>query len=293
MTITPLEIRNEYTATAGQTVFSYTFKIFSATDLNVYVTPVGQDANDSADLTTAYVVDAGTIGDSAGGFLTLDVGANLNELVTIVSNVPSSRTTDYQNNGDFLPDTVNEDFDRVVSLAKQADSVASRLVRFPESQQGIASITLPPPSPGEFLSWNAGGDGFDNAGASEISGSILTDPTGNKAINGNPYLIEDVITFVGGGNSAWNLTDHPEATLELTASTTTLTTTVVPPAGTYGTVRVVQGGAGSFTLAYSADFDFGDAGEPTLSTVAGEEDLISFRSNGTKLHFVGAATGFA
>ena len=56
MTITTNPARNEYTANAGQTVFNYTFKIFSDTDLNVYVTPSGQECNDSTDLTTAYTV---------------------------------------------------------------------------------------------------------------------------------------------------------------------------------------------------------------------------------------------
>jgi len=39
MTITVSPARNEYTATGGQTVFNYKFKIFENTDLNVYITP--------------------------------------------------------------------------------------------------------------------------------------------------------------------------------------------------------------------------------------------------------------
>ena len=87
--------------------------------MNVYITPAGQDPDDSTDITVAYVVDAGTIGNPSGGFLTLDTGAALNDLITIVSSIPEDRTTDYQNNGDFRPDTVNSDIDRTVSLVKQ------------------------------------------------------------------------------------------------------------------------------------------------------------------------------
>ena len=58
MTITVAPARNEYTANAAQTIFNYTFKIFADTDLNVYITPSGQDANDSADLTTAAILSA-------------------------------------------------------------------------------------------------------------------------------------------------------------------------------------------------------------------------------------------
>ena len=48
MTITSQDARDEYTATAGQAIFNYTFKIYDATELDVYITPTGQEANDSA-----------------------------------------------------------------------------------------------------------------------------------------------------------------------------------------------------------------------------------------------------
>ena len=85
MTITAQDARDEYTATAGQTIFNYTFKIYADTELDVYITPSGQEADDSADLTTAYTVDPSTIGDPDGGFITLSSGANSGDLVTIVS----------------------------------------------------------------------------------------------------------------------------------------------------------------------------------------------------------------
>ena len=65
MTITTNDTRDEYTATAGQTLFNYTFKIFESTDLNVYVTPVGQDPDDTTDIVTGYSVTG--IGDEDGG----------------------------------------------------------------------------------------------------------------------------------------------------------------------------------------------------------------------------------
>jgi hypothetical protein len=178
MTITPLDVRNEYTATAGQTVFNYTFKIFSSTDLNVYITPAGQDADDATDITTAYTVDLGTIGDAAGGFITLDVGTSLNDLVTIVSNVPESRTTDYQVNGDFLPDTVNDDFDRVVQLTKQIEDTASRTLAFPQSLQNASSLTLPLPQATYFLRWKSDETGVENVDLTTFGG-----PTDSSVIN--------------------------------------------------------------------------------------------------------------
>ncbi len=160
MTITTEETRNEYTATASQTVFNYTFKIFDDTDLSVYQTSSGAVANDVSDLITGYSVSGE--GDEDGGAITLNTGATLGDLITIVSNIPKSRTTNYQNNGDFKPAVVNEDFDRVVSIAKQALDMASRALLLQESQQGTKPFSLPNPEAGSHLKWNATLDGMEN-----------------------------------------------------------------------------------------------------------------------------------
>tara|TARA_R110002020_G_scaffold288985_4_gene504456 strand:+ start:312 stop:2615 length:2304 start_codon:yes stop_codon:yes gene_type:complete len=165
MTITAQDARDEYTATAGQTIFNYTFKIYADTELDVYITPSGQEADDSADLTTAYTVDPSTIGDPDGGFITLDSGANSGDLVTIVSSMPYNRTVDYQNSGDFLPDTVNGDNDRQVSQIKQVADLANRSLLFPQSLQNASSLSLPLPDAGLYLKWNAGETGLENTGA--------------------------------------------------------------------------------------------------------------------------------
>ena len=168
MTVTALPVRDEYTGTAGQTVFNYTFLIFTNLDLNVYITPAGQEANDATDITTAYTVDVGTIGNPVGGFITLSVGVSAGDLVTIVSSIVENRTTDYQNSGDFLPDTVNSDFDRVVSLVKQIDDKSGRTLAFPESLQNATALTLPNPDAGFFLKWKNDLSGLENTGAPAV-----------------------------------------------------------------------------------------------------------------------------
>jgi len=160
MTITTNDTRDEYTATAGQTLFNYTFKIFESTDLNVYVTPVGQDPDDDTDIVTGYSVTG--IGDEDGGTITLVDPTTAGDSVTIVSDIPESRTTDYQNNGDFLPDTVNDDFDRVVSLVKQANDKVNRTVSFQESEQGVSNLELPAPVSQNYLRWKSDLTGLEN-----------------------------------------------------------------------------------------------------------------------------------
>ncbi len=159
MTITSLPTRNEYTASAGQTIFNYTFKIFEDTDLNVYVTPSGQEPNDITDMVTPSSVTG--VGDSAGGAVTISA-TTAGDLVTIVADIPELRTVDYQNNGDFRPETVNDDFDRVVALTKQVASFSNRTLTFQEAQQGASGLSLSDPVGGMLLRWNGGGTGVEN-----------------------------------------------------------------------------------------------------------------------------------
>lgn len=159
MTISTNDTRNEYTATAGQTVFNYTFKIFADTDLLVYQTLSGNDPDDTTDLITAYTV-AGA-GNDAGGSITLTTGASVGDKITIVSNIPESRTTDYQNNGDFLADTVNDDMDRSLAIFKQGLSTINRMPQFQNSLQS-ASYTWDEPVNSGFLRWKSDGSGLEN-----------------------------------------------------------------------------------------------------------------------------------
>jgi len=182
MTITTNPSRDEYTSTAGQTVFNYTFKIYANTDLNVYVTPSGQSPDDSADLTTDYVVDTGTIGEEAGGFITFNTPLNNGDAVTIVSAIPYDRTVDYQNNGDFLPETVNDDNDRQVSQIKQILEQTGRTLQFQESLQGASTLSLPDPVSQNFMRWKTDLTGLENVelveGALVVgNGQLLIFPT--------------------------------------------------------------------------------------------------------------------
>ncbi len=226
MTITINPVRNEFTATAAQAIFTYTFKIFADTDLNVYQTPAGQDCLDS-DLITAYTVTG--VGDEDGGTITLNTPATLGDLITIVSNIPESRTTDYQTNGDFIPQTVNDDFDRVVSLAKQTEDTANRGLQFEQCEQNVSGLSLPQPVAGKFLKWKGDLSGLENVGvAPEIS--ILTNQqVGNNALApheslvcSNPSVstvdIDANAVLVRDSSNTTTRLDNINLTLDITAS---------------------------------------------------------------------------
>ena len=172
MTITTNPSRDEYTSGPGQTVFNYTFKIYANNELDVYVTPAGQQANDATDLTTDYVVDPVTIGDENGGFITFNTPLNNGDLVTIVSGIDYDRTVDYQVNGDFIPSTVNTDNDRQVSQIKQVLELARKAVVFGQAQQGTSGLTSEAPEAGKFIRWKSDLSGFENTDLTDV-GSLV------------------------------------------------------------------------------------------------------------------------
>ena len=207
MTITALDARDEYTANASQTIFNYTFKIYASSELDVYITPSGQSADDSTDLTTAYTVDPSTIGDPSGGFITLDAGTSAGDLVTIVSGLPYNRTVDYQNSGDFLPDTVDGDNDRQVSQIKQVKDLANRSLLVPNALQNASSLDLPLPSSGLFLRWKTDLTGLENTGAPGVttpsqSFGVLVDMTADTSLSIGDLVITSGYYVAGDGGGA-------------------------------------------------------------------------------------------
>lgn len=191
MTINVNTSRNEYTATSGQTVFNFTFKIYTATDLNVYVTPAGQECNDVTDLTEAYTVTG--VGLEDGGSITLNTGAGANDLVTIASAIPTSRTTDYQSNGDFTPETVNNDIDRAISLIKQVESKADRSLLSSECLQGPKPLTLPKPESGDFMRWKTDLSGLENVSGENIASGIIVDTDYVKVFNTGYFKVLNTV----------------------------------------------------------------------------------------------------
>lgn len=84
-----------------------------------------------------------------------------------------------------------------------------------------------------------------------------------------------VLTFAAAQN--WNGAFGLAAEVTLTGNTTLQIPTNISP-GDYLGLTVIQGGAGSFTMAYDAAFKFpGGGGAPVLSTAVGAIDEMTFK----------------
>jgi hypothetical protein len=132
MTVTALVTRNDITATASQTSFTYTFRVLAATDMDVYQNGVL--------LSSGYTVN--NVGNTTGGTVTLDSGVPVGQIVSLVLAMPLDRTTNYQNSGDFLAADVNEDFDKIYIGAVQNENEGGRSLRLQGVEPTVA-MTLP------------------------------------------------------------------------------------------------------------------------------------------------------
>ena len=98
-------------------------------------------------------------------------------------------------------------------------------------------------------------------------------------------------TLSDGANIAWDVDSEPSAKVTLAGNRTLDNPTGMVDGGSYR-LRVIQDGTGSRTLSYGVNYNFGDAGEPDLSTAANSVDILYFESDGTDMFFIGIATGF-
>jgi len=161
--------RAEYTASASQTAFPISFKIYTTADVKVYQTLAGADADDATDiliLDTDYTV---TINGDLGGQIDLIVGAAVSDNITIVRELDIDRMIEYQTSGDLLASTLNLDQNYQSYLIADREAKEGRFLTLPSSSQGIDS-TLPPPEALYYLRWDASGTALEN---SPVEGSGL------------------------------------------------------------------------------------------------------------------------
>jgi hypothetical protein len=158
MTVSALVTRNDITATASQTSFTYTFRVLEATDMDVY--------QNGSLLASGYTVN--DVGVNTGGTVTLDVGVPVGQIVSLVLAMPLDRTTNYQNSGDFLAGDVNGDFDKIYIGAIQNENEGGRSLRLKDVEPPTAGVDMTIPLKadrlGKFLA-------FDSVTGGPIAGS--------------------------------------------------------------------------------------------------------------------------
>lgn len=128
ITINQTPSRAQYTASGGQTVYTYSFPIKADTDLKVYSRIAGSEPDDEDDLltlTTDYTVQGANT--SNGGTVTLVVGSTAGDIVTIVGDKPIDRTAIYDQSSTLKKADLNNDFNDNIMYDKQTSTLMEQL----------------------------------------------------------------------------------------------------------------------------------------------------------------------
>lgn len=127
MAINDSGTRNQYTASASQAIFPYTFEIFNKNDIKVQQKVNLTGVTTTLTEGTHYTVSG--VDNDAGGNVTLVTPAALNDVITLSRDMALERLTDFQNSGDFLAAEVNKENDREWAAIQQVDNKADLAIR--------------------------------------------------------------------------------------------------------------------------------------------------------------------
>jgi len=230
MTVANNTTRNQYSATSGQTVFPYTFEIFSKDDIVVLKNGVTLSEG------TNYTVSG--VGAENGGNVTLTIGATSGDLITVYRDMALERTTDYQTSGDFLAQDVNNDFDRLWLASQQIKDSIDRVITIPEGDSPSVNLELPATADraGKVLSFDSGGNvtvttsSGGGGGASDASAVTYT-PGGSGAVETTVQTkLREFVSVKDFGATGNGTTDD---TAFISAALNSGATTVYFPSGTY------------------------------------------------------------
>jgi hypothetical protein len=146
--------RERFVASGGQTVFTFDFPVFAATDLRVTRLRAGVET------VLAFGADYTVTGanEQAGGSITLTTGATAADIILIESAMPVQRAAQFQNGGPLPADAIEGEFNRILIALQQYTAQALLAVR--AAATDTREVRLPPATTRalKFLATDVNGD---------------------------------------------------------------------------------------------------------------------------------------
>ena len=129
MTVSSTTVKSTASGDGSTTAFTYSFKIFADSDLEVIIRTNSTGAETTKTLSTHYTV-AGA-GAASGGSITFTSGniPVVGETVVIRRNVPQTQAINYIANDPFPAETHEEGLDRVTMVAQQVSEESDRAIK--------------------------------------------------------------------------------------------------------------------------------------------------------------------
>lgn len=136
-------IAGPFPGTGAQVLFSFSFKVFTESDVLVVLESSAGVETEQV-LTTNYSVSLNADqNQSPGGSVTMVTAPAIGENLTISSKVSETQPSVYRNLGSFNPRSVEDSFDRAAIIAQQQASKIKRAIQFPLSDGESLENVLP------------------------------------------------------------------------------------------------------------------------------------------------------
>lgn len=172
MTIENQTIQRIVSGDDSTMTFSFPFKIYADTDISVLLEVKTTEVQTAQVLGVDYSVTISP--DAEGGTITFLLAAPAStDWVQMDSNIPYTQTVNVPTDGNLREAALEGGMDRIV---RQEQQINGRFDQFVALPAGATGISLPSPSAGAYIGWNATGDDLENK--SNVGPTGPTGPSG-------------------------------------------------------------------------------------------------------------------
>jgi hypothetical protein len=197
-------IAGPFVGNGTASVFPFTFKVFTAADLQVIRLIVSSGIEQQLVLNSDYTVTLnGNQNTNPGGNITLTAGAlQTGYTLTITSDISNLQPTDLTNQGGFYPEVITDSLDRATIQIQQISDIGDRAIKVPLSDGAVAGLTLPTAvqRANAFLAFDAAGDPVAVTGGTSGAPATVT----RQTFSGDGTTVSFTLASAPGGlgNSA-------------------------------------------------------------------------------------------
>jgi hypothetical protein len=297
MTISSTTVRNSYNGDGSTATFSYTFKIFANSDLQVII----RSANGTETiktLTTHYTVSGA--GSAGGGSITFTAG-NIpisTETVVIRRNLPQTQAIDYIANDPFPAESHEEGLDRAMMAIQQLQEEVTRSIKLSKTNtMNSTEFTVGSSArAGKIFGFDSNGElvvsqelgtyrGNWSAGVTYAARDIVKDTSNN-----NIYLCNTGHTSTGtqpissnADSAKWDLlVDAASATSSATAAAASASAASTSASNAASSASSASSSASAASSSASASSSSASASAASAASAASSYDSFDDRYLGAK-----------
>lgn len=273
-------------------VFSFSFKVFTAADLQVVKLNVATTIETTLALTTDYTVSLNTDQNAnPGGSITLVAGALASGYnLVITSDIGNLQPTDLTNQGGFYPDVINDSLDRATIQIQQLQTAVDRAALLPITSSADAAALVADierlASSANNLDIDANNIGSINTVATNIA-SVNTVSTNIASVNAVAANATN-INAVNANATNINAVNANKTNIDTVAGNNANVSTV---AGISANVTAVAGNATNINAVAgnATNINAVNANKLNIDTVAGNNsNITAVAGNSTNINAVNA-----